>query len=398
MVQRSSRRVVSTLGLFFLCGVVLAGVAAGAPAADAAAVVAGANESTTVQGDAENATVWERTTADDDVVGSSASGATTPLVELNPPYRAGSMSSEWTTQTPQVAFNRNVTFDGGNAYRIVIHDADTGGKVTVTPPSNLTVGPATRDALSVYYRSSLGTVSPTTSISAARYVSGLNTSVTGPVSTSGIVNQSVALVDATTGRTVARTNAQPYVVGYNRTAEITVTSSAVEFSVPRAPFPADANVSVEVFNASGNRWNSKVVAADTSYDGRTDSFVTSVDTNRLGPGAYSYTIAVDHPSGIDFRPSSLEHRFEPSAPIFVPGGNRTGVSLPGTAGPARSADADSLLEDVDGDGRATVGDVLAYYDHRGNDVVRNNPAHFDFDRDGTAGTVSDALALYDEID
>jgi PKD repeat protein len=65
--------------------------------------------------------------------------------------------------------------------------------------------------------------------------------------------------------------------------------------------------------------------------------------------------------------------------------------------PATDSDGDRLLEDVDGDLETTVDDVLAYYRNRNSDVVRNNPAQFDFDGDGTAGTVFDAIKLYRDI-
>ena len=72
-------------------------------------------------------------------------------------------------------------------------------------------------------------------------------------------------------------------------------------------------------------------------------------------------------------------------------------SMPGSTAGATTVDDDALLEDVDGDGSLDREDVLTYYEHRDSDAVRDNPARFDFDGDGAAGTVSDALALYEDL-
>jgi hypothetical protein len=82
---------------------------------------------------------------------------------------------------------------------------------------------------------------------------------------------------------------------------------------------------------------------------------------------------------------------------FGRGGYGAAVLEPiGTAaGPPTDPDGDGRYEDVDGDGVADVADVLHYYEHRRSAVVQAAPACFDFDGDGVAGTVSDALALYE---
>lgn len=74
-----------------------------------------------------------------------------------------------------------------------------------------------------------------------------------------------------------------------------------------------------------------------------------------------------------------------------------GPTLPGSSGPATDLDGDGLLEDVDGDGIATVRDVFVYYTGRESAAVQDNPSLFDFDGDGDAGTIFDALTLYREL-
>jgi hypothetical protein len=66
-------------------------------------------------------------------------------------------------------------------------------------------------------------------------------------------------------------------------------------------------------------------------------------------------------------------------------------------GPATDTDGDGQLEDVDGDGRANIFDAITYYNAQDSPEITNNPALFDFDGDGTAGTIFDAIALYNDI-
>ena len=71
--------------------------------------------------------------------------------------------------------------------------------------------------------------------------------------------------------------------------------------------------------------------------------------------------------------------------------------LPGSAAPPRDADGDGRFEDVNGDRTADLFDALDYFNQRGSEVIRDNPDRFDFDGDGDAGDLFDALALWNEI-
>lgn len=62
-----------------------------------------------------------------------------------------------------------------------------------------------------------------------------------------------------------------------------------------------------------------------------------------------------------------------------------------------NASGDTLLEDVNGDGEASLSDVLTYVQNQETDSIRNDPEHFDFDSDGEAGDTGDALALLDRV-
>ena len=75
----------------------------------------------------------------------------------------------------------------------------------------------------------------------------------------------------------------------------------------------------------------------------------------------------------------------------------TAPTVPGGVGPATDTDGDGQLEDVDGDGRANIFDAITYYNAQDSAAIVDNPALFDFDGDGTAGTIFDAIALYNDI-
>ena len=75
-----------------------------------------------------------------------------------------------------------------------------------------------------------------------------------------------------------------------------------------------------------------------------------------------------------------------------------GPSFPDVGGVTPTdTDGDGQPEDFDGDGDADADDVVAYYEHRKSGAVRDNPQFFDYNGDGNAGQVSDALELYEQL-
>jgi PKD repeat protein len=64
--------------------------------------------------------------------------------------------------------------------------------------------------------------------------------------------------------------------------------------------------------------------------------------------------------------------------------------------PPTDPDGDGLYEDVDGDGEAGVGDVVALYDGRDAAAPREHPAAFDFSGDLRVG-LGDVVALFDRL-
>ena len=98
----------------------------------------------------------------------------------------------------------------------------------------------------------------------------------------------------------------------------------------------------------------------------------------------------------------LTDPIEVSVPRKYTGADRNesdpAVDLGGVRKAPTDVDGDGRLEDVDGDGQFDRTDVMAYYEHRDSVTVRGNPQWFDFDGDGAAGSVSDALALFEELE
>jgi len=72
------------------------------------------------------------------------------------------------------------------------------------------------------------------------------------------------------------------------------------------------------------------------------------------------------------------------------------TTLPGAVGPPTSVDGDPILEDVNGDGVATVADVRTLLSTRNAPTVQSNPARFDVDGDGDVD-LGDVVALFEDV-
>lgn len=152
-----------------------------------------------------------------------------------------------------------------------------------------------------------------------------------------------------------------------------------------SPASPDEGESVS-FDASGSSDDVGVVSYQWEFgDGSTATGPTPAHTYG-DPGQYTVTLTVTDDAGNSDTDATTVDVTD-SAPS----------ALPGASGPPTNVDTDDLLEDVDGDGKADVFDVLTYHDTRNSDTIRDNPGAFDFDGDGVSGTVFDALKLYEEI-
>ena len=138
-----------------------------------------------------------------------------------------------------------------------------------------------------------------------------------------------------------------------------------------------------------------VFAANASVQPRDGVATLGTVTVRTGPnGSASLTPDVTTVTDDD----GSQYDATAQAFTFQVGSDAAPVeALPGAAGPPRNVDEDPQLEDVNGDGTLDLFDALDYYNNRKSATIEDNVAAFDFDGDGDAGDLFDALALWNEI-
>lgn len=154
-------------------------------------------------------------------------------------------------------------------------------------------------------------------------------------------------------------------------------------------------------------------------DGSTDWSVTVAAAGTLGPrvsaAADAILVGTDEGSALALAPGDGSQQWsesvqgsivttaavgDQSAYVGTDAGvlYRIGQTYPVVEdAPAKNRDDDIALEDVNGDGEGDIFDALDYYDNRNSDAIQDNSEYFDFDGDGTAGTIFDAIALYNEL-
>lgn len=129
------------------------------------------------------------------------------------------------------------------------------------------------------------------------------------------------------------------------------------------------------FRVDGSTVTNRSVTLDR---GRNTTVAFDFNTSGYTPGQYTYTVSTaDSESNGTLTVQSA----------FDVVGNTS----------AQDPDGDGRYEDVNGDGQTDVFDAITYYNNRNSDTIRNNTVQFDFDGDGTAGTVFDAIELYNGL-
>lgn len=196
--------------------------------------------------------------------------------------------------------------------------------------------------------------------------------LTGETATYDVVVSNVSAGVGTFTVSLSSTNASVASI-----SNVTLPGSDLDHTVSISPDNATANVT---------RINPSVNATD----GSARLFSVTVDGVQNGTAALEPSV-----TDLDARP--LFWTYEPVATNTT----RIAITRPvppilGTD-PPTDLDGDGRLEDTDGDGSGDIADVLAYYNNRDSDVIRTNPDRFDHDADGVAGTVFDALALYEQL-
>lgn len=190
--------------------------------------------------------------------------------------------------------------------------------------------------------------------------------------------------DSSGAHTVQVNDDPPFTVHVASEAEVDV--SAVGDSVTQGE-TAGVTTSLSTSNSRSTttrvelRYNGTTVGIEnvTVSGTGTEQVQFDIDTAGLAPGNYTYEVVAGNET--ETITLTVERALDP---------------LPGESDPPIDIDGDGLLEDIDGDGTVTIDDVLTYYGNRERDVIRNNTQRFDFDGDGVAGTVADALALNEE--
>jgi PKD repeat protein len=154
--------------------------------------------------------------------------------------------------------------------------------------------------------------------------------------------------------------------------------------IPNATASSELNVSISVNGTVRTETNVTVT------EGETRRLSIPISFEETG----TYDVSLD--GTVSFDGTTYDATTGPAEMVVV--GENDSVSPPvvGERDPT-SLDDDPTLEDVDGDGTGDVTDVMAYYQQRRSDVVRDNPGRFDFDGDGVSGTVFDAVKLYREL-
>jgi hypothetical protein len=141
--------------------------------------------------------------------------------------------------------------------------------------------------------------------------------------------------------------------------------------------PAAARVSLAAVDAPGAGANETVTVARVTVRG-------------VSPGTVGLSLRgaqVGYADGTDDYDVTTTN-----ATVRVEGATGTGPAVvPGS--PARDLDGDGAYEDVDGDGRLGVGDVVVLFANLDAPAVRTNPAAFDFSEDGRVG-VGDVVRLF----
>ena len=319
-------------------------------------------------------------------------------------------SGQAISQQPTVMVSQNITFAGGEEYRIVVQDEDAGGSISVTPPENA-VWNAT-NPIHAFVRNGNGSVISKADVwGPAEIHKDLAASVEGDITQSGIVNQSVALVDVQTAETVAETDPQPYLVGYNQSASVTKTRTRLEFSVPRAPFPSDAELSLRVYNASSTFREAEVLPVEMTYDAQLDAFVGDLQKDRLSAGNYSYRLQVDHPTGItvDHKASHIDPSFSPieinegevsnspPEPALSWSPTKPSPDEPITFNASESTDFDGTIVeyqwDLDGDGQIDTTGQLSTQTHGFDSAGEHNVALTLVDDDGATASTTDTVTV-----
>lgn len=263
-----------------------------------------------------------------------------------------------TTRDVTIVADRNLTFDNGNNYHLVLTNDDTGDSVTLAANAtfNLTADPDGRnDRLAFLVYEADGTPNPEGHL----WYQAQNHSnsklydfdvVSGSIpQASGTTNFSVTLVNATTSNAIASTASRPSVVGHSGLLTQNSTDGDVRLSIPRSGALKGSNVSVELYERD-NRNNSTTIPMQ--YDAGADAFTTTITASEFPASQYSWEVKFSYNNW-----QILQVRSPRSANEYIELGN---VTVSGNVTLADRTDAPGhtvLFSSENGPDNATVTDT-----------------------------------------
>ena len=198
-------------------------------------------------------------------------------------------------------------------------------------------------------------------------------------------SNATVFVGSTTTVDLVLRNASDGLDAYNLTLS-TVGTTSGNVSI------ADASVTNETDTVAFGSANRTLTLAGTVNATGDNATVATLTLAGDVAGDANLTIAVENvttSAGAEYDVVSTQNAtltVSEGIPSLTPGGN-----------PPSDLDGDDQLEDVDGNGEGDIFDAITYYNNRNSDVIQDNPAQFDFDGDGTPGTIFDAIALFNEL-
>jgi PGF-CTERM protein len=193
-----------------------------------------------------------------------------------------------TTRSVSIASDTELTVDTGNNYQFRLTDEGTGESVTFTIADSVTVPADTHISLSLYQPDGTPKDNPQVWVVgdgfyAIDIVDGTIPAVAGPT------DFSVALLDASDGSELTRTETRQSVVGYTGVAAQNSTSGQIRVSLPQNTLPAEATAELGVWQ-EGQRDDTTLVPM--SYDSDTEEFVAVLDASSFASGNYSWDIGL----------------------------------------------------------------------------------------------------------
>ena len=216
-------------------------------------------------------------------------------ITLDDPGSATHGTSIGINQAPQVQVSEAITYDNGANYEFVITDTGTGGEITTIPSIQATTdsrvvlnnptGLGVREDFNFWVVEEMDEPDDAT------------VSSTGSVTTSGVANLSVSLVDASSGTVIDQTATKPHVISYVSDYSQDSTSGSIELSVNQSSLPADSSVTATVFSADATfpDETSDKTSVSLTHDASTSAFTGTFDTTSLAGGTYDVNVVAELP-------------------------------------------------------------------------------------------------------